>query len=275
MRTMRTTLWKTGLTAAVAGLLLASAAVAQKTTFKDPTGDDNGPGTYTYPTDEVYKRGSFDITEFSINKKGDKVDFDVTVNSPLEDPWGMKTGFSLQMVFIFIDTDGKEGSGSTDVPPGLNVKFAPTDAWDKLVILSPQPPGRVKSEVEEKAAAMQSAIVIPNRVKGAGRTISGSVDLAQLGGGDPSQWGYQVVMQSNEGFPTEGDLLTRKVNEYEGQHRFGGGTETNCDPHAIDILAGKGAGGADEVQAQHDMLKYECNPDGTVKTGAVLKMVRK
>jgi carbohydrate-binding DOMON domain-containing protein len=266
---------KMGLTAAAAGLLLAAAASAQKITFKDPAGDDNGPGTYTYPTDSVYKRGSFDITEFSVNKKGDKVDFDVTVNSPLEDPWGMKTGFSTQMVFIFIDTDGKEGSGSTDAPPGLNVKFAPTDAWDRLVILSPQAPGRVKDEVSQKASAMQSSIVIPNRVKGAGRTISGTVDLAQLGGGDPSQWGYQVVMQSNEGFPDKGDLLTRKVNEYEGQHRFGGGTDSDCDPHAIDILAGKGAGGPDEVQAQHDMLKYECNPDGTAKTGAVLKMVRK
>lgn len=275
MRTMRMTLWKTGLTAAVAGLLLASAATAQKITFKDPSGDDNGPGTYTYPTDSVYKRGSFDITEFSVNKKGDKVDFDVTVNSPLEDPWGMKTGFSTQMVFIFIDTDGKEGSGSTSAPPGLNVSFAPADAWDRLVILSPQPPGRVKDEVGQKAAAMQSTIIAPNRVKGAGRTISGTVDLAQLGGGDPSQWGYQVVMQSNEGFPDKGDLLTRKVNEYEGQHRFGGGTDSDCDPHAIDILAGKGAGGADEVQAQHDMLKYECNPDGTAKSGAVLKMIRK
>jgi carbohydrate-binding DOMON domain-containing protein len=273
---MRKMLWKTGLTAAVAGLLLASAAFAQKITFKDPTGDDNGPGNYTYPTDAVYERGSFDITEFSVNKKGDKVDFDVTVNSPLKDPWGMKTGFSVQMIFIFIDTDGKEGSGFTDTVPGLNVKFAPTDAWDKLVILSPQPPGRVKSEVDDKApAAEKASILIPNRVKGAGRTISASVDLAALGGGDPSQWGYQVVMQSNEGFPADKDLLTRKVNEFEGQHRFGGGTDYDCDPHAIDVLAGKGAGGADEVQAQHDMLKYECNPDGSSKTGAVLKMVRK
>ena len=69
--------------------------------------------------------------------------------------------------------------------------------------------------------------------------------------------------------------VTRKVNEYEGQHRFGGGTDTDCDPHAIDTLAGSGTGAADEAQAQHDMLKYECNPDGSAKTGAVLKMVRK
>ena len=96
-----------------------------------------------------------------------------------------------------------------------------------------------------------------------------------IGGGDPSTWGYQVVVQSNEGYPDKTDLLTRKVNEYEGQHRFGGGTDTDCDPHVMDVLAGSGAGSAEEAQAQYDMLKYECNPDGSTKTAATLKMVRK
>lgn len=269
---MRTKIWKTGAVAVAAGLLLAASATAQKVSFKDPTGDDNGPGTYTYPTDGVYKRGSFDLTGFDVESKGGKVDFDVTMNSPLEDPWGMKVGFATQMVFIFIDN--AEG-GNTETVPGLNVSFAPDSGWDKLVILSPQAPGRVKDEVSQKAGARGSAIVIPNRVKGAGRTISATVDLAQLGEGDPTTWGYQVIVQSNEGFPADNDLLTRKVNEFEGQHRFGGGTDFDCDPHAIDILAGNGTGAADEVAAQHAMLKYECNPDGTAKTGAVLKMVRK
>ncbi|MCP4200732.1 MAG: hypothetical protein GY769_02205, partial [bacterium] len=84
-----------------------------------------------------------------------------------------------------------------------------------------------------------------------------------LGEGDPTTWGYQVVMQSNEGFPADMDLLTRKVNEYEGQHRFGGGTDYDCDPHAMDILG------------DHSQLEYECEADGTAKTMAVLKMVRK
>ncbi len=259
-------------------IALAPAAAAppvEKITFKDPVGDDHGPGSYTYPTDPVYKRGSFDLTEFSVTKQGDRVNFDVTVGARLEDPWHENTGFSVQMVFIFIQTDNPQGDGFTDTVPGLNVKFAPADAWDKLVILSPQPPGRVEAEVEQKAAAaQQSSIIVPDRVKGAGRTISASVELARLGGGDPSKWGYQVVMQSNEGYPEGRDLLTRKVNKLTGQHRFGGGNDDDCDPHVIDILAGKGRGGPDEVQAQHEMLKYECNLDGTVKQGAVLKMVR-
>jgi carbohydrate-binding DOMON domain-containing protein len=251
---------------ALALAVSATAALAQSVSFKDPTGDDNGPGNYTYPTDAVYKRGSFDLTGFDVEAKGKKVDFDVTLNSPLEDPWRMGGGFSVQMIFIFIDN--KEG-GFTETFPGLNVNFAADDGWDKVIILSPQPPGRVKTEVEQKLSAdMAKAAVIPTRTKGAGRTISATVDADQLGEGDPSTWCYQVLVQSNEGFPEGKDLLTRKVNEYEGQHRFGGGTDYDCDPGVMDLLA-------DDAQTQHDMLKYECNPDGSAKQTATLKMVCK
>ncbi|NJK88414.1 MAG: hypothetical protein HC923_02800 [Myxococcales bacterium] len=57
------------------------------------------------------------------------------------------------------------------------------------------------------------------------------------------------------GFPAKTDLLTRKVNEYEGQHRFGGGTDFDNDPHVIDIFAGDGDGSDDEAQAQFEILK--------------------
>ena len=46
--------WRSGAMTAAAGLMLAGAAFAQSgVSFKDPTGDDNGPGKYTYPTDGV------------------------------------------------------------------------------------------------------------------------------------------------------------------------------------------------------------------------------
>lgn len=256
-----------------ASLLSLPAFADGKVTFKDPSGDDNGPGNYKYPTDTVYKKGSFDITEFTAEKKGNKIDFQVTLGTNLEDPWKMGNGFATQMVFIFIDTDGKEGSGRTDSPPGLNIQFAPGSAWDKLVILSPQAPARVRKEVETKAAGMKGDIIIPERTKGAGRKITGSVDAESIKG-DPSQWGFQVVMQSNEGFPAGNDLLTRKVNEYEGQHRFGGGNDGDCDPHVIDVLAGSGKGDEAEKKAQYDMLKYECAEDGSSKAKATLTMVR-
>jgi carbohydrate-binding DOMON domain-containing protein len=264
---------KTVLFAVVLALCLVSAAGAQ-VVLKDPVGDDNGPGAYTYPTDQVYTSGSFDLVELKVTPKGKNVDFDVTVNAKLDDPWRMGVGFAVQMVFIHIDVDHKEGSGFTEGLPGTNVQFAAADAWDYCVVLSPQSSSRVKQEASTKAAAMQKAILVPLRTKGAVRTISGSVKLEELGGGDPATWGYQVIMQSNEGFPDKADLLTRKVNEFEGQHRFGGGTDFDCDPHVMDILAGKAMGEAGEAAAQHAMLAYECEASGNSVKKATLTMVR-
>jgi carbohydrate-binding DOMON domain-containing protein len=259
---------------AMSALLALSAlgAWAQEVVFKDPVGDDNGPGKYVYPTDPVYKPGSFDLTELKVTQKGDKVTFAVSVNSDLENPWSMPADFSVQMFFVHLKTGT---GGFTKGVPGTNVAFAADDAWNKVVILSPQPAGRVRAEIRDKAADMKDAVVVPDDTRGQGRTVSGTVDKKALGEGDIAKWGYQVIVQSNEGFPDKTDVLTRKVNEYEGQHRFGGGTDTDCDPHVIDVLAGKGVGDKSEVDEQHKMLSYECNPDGSAKKMATLRMVRK
>ncbi len=74
---------------AVASLLALGAVAAHAVEFTDPRGDDKGPGTYTYPTDGVYKAGSFDLVKLKAEKSGDNVDFSVDVAANLEDPWGM------------------------------------------------------------------------------------------------------------------------------------------------------------------------------------------
>ena len=271
---------KKGLLPIVAGLLAgslsAAPAFAAEVEFLDPVGDDNGPGTYTYPTDAAYGPGSFDLTEFEVDKRGSNLEFSVSVNSKLNDPWGMGVGFAVQMIFIFVDTDGVEGSGHTGSMPGLNVVFAPDSAWERVVVLSPQQQSRVVAEARVKAADMlaDGSLVVPRRTTGKGKTISARVKKDEIGDGDPASWGYQVVVQSNEGFPDKADLLTRKVNEFEGQHRFGGGHDMSCDPHVMDILAGAGKGTADEVEAQHEMLAYECDADGGVVKPATLKVIR-
>lgn len=261
--------------ALLASIAASGNAMAQQVEFRDPAGDDNGPGTYTYPTDAVFKAGSFDLTGFKVEKLGDKLNFEATMNATLEDPWRMNTGFSVQMLVIFIDQDNKRGSGFTDATPGSSARFAPDDAWDKAVIMSPQSPERVAKEIAAKAGPMQGAILVPSRTKGAGRKIYGSVPLPDLGGdGDFTHWGYQVVVQSNEGFPAGNDLLTRRVSEEAGSQRFGGGNDEACDPNIIDVLAGQGRGDASEADAQHRMLAYECDADGSSLKTATLKMVR-
>jgi carbohydrate-binding DOMON domain-containing protein len=240
--------------------------------LRDPVGDDDGPGKYLYPTDPVYKKGSFDLTELRVSEEGGKLVFAISYAADLENPWQQPGNFSIQTAFVFVQTGP---GGVTQGVPGLNVTFAPKHAWNKVIVVSPQPLDRVKSEAQAKAKDILDNVVIPDEVRGEGRTITVTVDRAKLGNGDFRKWGYQVVSQSNEGFPDKADLLTRKVNEFEGQHRFGGGNDGECDPHVMDVLAGKADGKANEVAQQHTMLSYECTPDGTAAKPATLQMVRK
>jgi carbohydrate-binding DOMON domain-containing protein len=236
-------------------LALAGSARAAPITIPDPAGDDDGPGTYTYPTDAVYKPGSFDMTELQVVPSGDQVEFRVTVKSRIEDPWDSAAwggnGFSVQMVFVHVDTDHLKGSGVVQGLPGTNVRFAEDEAWDRVVILSPQGPTRVNSEVEQKAAAWKDRVVVPRITRATGRTLIAVVDAKALGGAPQPGWGYQALMQSNEGFPAKTDLLTRKVNEFEGQHRFGGGSDFDNDPHVMDVLVPPGG---DPKAKQHEIL---------------------
>lgn len=251
------------------GLLNLNLLFADEIVLDDPTGDDNGPGTYIYPTDPVYKKGSFDITKLEIKEKGEDVEFKLTVNAKIEDPWNSKSwpqagnGFSIQMAFVFIDTDHKEGSGEEDGLPGLNIKFEKESLYEKVVILSPQSKARINDEIKLKAEKFKDKIVIPKKTFVQGRSIVAVVGKKELGGFS-SKWGFQAVMQSNEGYPDKKDFLTRKVNEYEGPHRFGGGSDYDCDPHIIDMFVSPAKGGKDEIDKQHEILKkYKCDPDSS------------
>jgi len=243
-------------------------------TFKDPVGDDNGPGAYVYPTDPVYKPGSFDLTKMVVDDKGGTVEISLTVRATLENPWSMASGFSVQTAFVFIDMDSKEGSGHRMGIPGVNAEFLPACYWEKAVIISPQPSSRVKTEVKTKAADLAKDIIVPMKVIPRGKTFTAIIKKADLGGDVAESWGWQVLLTSNEGYPGPNEILTRRVNEYEGQHRFGGGDDYDGDPHFMDMLTGTGAGTKDEEEMQHKLLsQYTSGPDPAAYKLVQLPMV--
>lgn len=229
----------------------------------DPADDDNGPGTYKYPTDPVYKPKSFDLRKLEISDKGDDVEFKVTIGATIEDPWNSKdwdgNGFSIQFVQIYLDTDHVAGKGHDFALPGLgSLKWSDDEQWDKVVLLSPQGKTRLSTEVRGKCGPAKGDVVMPKSTRVSGKTLIALVKKADLGGGSMAKWGINAAMQSNEGFPVGKDLLTRPVNETVGAHRFGGGNDGDCDPQVLDIFAGKAKGDRGEIAEQHAALAYKC-----------------
>jgi len=260
--------------ALVALSLVAAPSLAAEAKFGDPKGDDNGPGTYKYPTNAAYKRGSFDLTDVSIKDVGGDVEIALTVAAPSEDPWDSAkwpnpgNGFSVQMFEVYVDTDGKAGSGEAEALPGMSATFADTDRWEKAIVISPQNNKTIAAEIDQKAKRLKDKIILPKKVTAKGRTVTALISKSDLGV-EIGKAGWQVLVGSNEGYALKTDLLSRRVNELEGDHRFGGGDDGDHDPNFIDCLSGKAKGAPDEVASQHEMLKFD--PKASKK--AVLKMV--
>ena len=177
------------------------------------------------------------------------------------------------MAQIYLDTT--PGKGHTATLPGINAKFDAENAWDKVVVISPQAAARVRREAKSKAGKLASDVVVPSKVRVRGKTLIATVKKSDLGGSMDAKWGLQVVMQSNEGFPSKEHLLSRNVNEYRGQHRFGGGNDFDCDPHVLDILTLQAKGTSDESAAQKKSLAYTCGNEGKSVKSAILPMIRR
>ncbi len=235
----------------VTNLLIAGTKIE----FEDPKGDDKGPGNYTYPTDPIYVAGSFDLTKATIEDKGDEIEIKISFNAPVTFNWG--DYWDVQQIQVYIDLDHVEGSGYTKTLPGTQVLVDPANAWEKLVFIDPHTVPKINGEIDMKAADMKDDIVLPSKIKPIGKSIKATVKKADLGVGndaDISKWGYGILMLSATGFPGDWCVLMRRVNEYNGQHRFGNGADGAGDPNVIDMFVDNADGSDDEVQLQYDML---------------------
>lgn len=245
-----------------ASLLWTTSAWAGSLEFRDPSGDDNAWGSLRYPTGKEYAPGAFDLVGVQIREDGDDVVFEVSFKAQITDPWNSKdwggNGFSLQFVQIYLDTDGKRRSGERRALPGAWVEFTPDAYYEKVVLISPQPTAKLKGEVKAKAKRLLRRVVFPTRTEARQNTLVARVPK-KLVGTPKATWGVQALVLSNEGFAAKEDILARRVNEYEGEHRFGGGCDGLGDAQVVDIFAGQAQGSADEVEAQHKALKgYTC-----------------
>ena len=235
----------------------------EKIEFKDPKGDDKGPGIYTYPTNPIYVAGSFDITSATIEDKGDKIEFVVKFAAPVTFNWG--DYWDVQQVQIYLDFDKVKDSGHTETIPGTQLLVDPENAWEKVIFIDPHTVPKINGEINMKAAHLKEDVVLPSKIKPIGKSLKATVKKADLGVGDDADindWGYGILMLSATGFPGNWCVLMRRVNEYQGDHRFGGGADGAGDPNVADMIVGNGDGSEDEIQIQYDMLSdYESGMD--------------
>ncbi len=167
--------------------------------ISDPVGDDHGPGTYTYPTDKVFKPGVFDLTHFRMLEQTDYYVMEFTFKNLGGNPWNGPNGFSLQIIEVYLDfKDGGNTSAIKMFPdgPGANVNLDPDHPWDVALRIAGWDYGNL--------------IVLPN-----GTVVHGEMQISA----DPTKNAIIVkvpkkYIQINEDYGLWGDVLTGSQDGY-------------------------------------------------------------
>lgn len=216
----------------------------------DAMGDDNGPGTYTYPTDRVFAPGAFDLTNFKITDDGANYNFVFTIASPFKNDWKQVGGWDVQLFDVYMNLgEGK----NTQTLSGRHVIIE--DGWDVAIMAGSDKPNRMRKEVDDKNDAVAddntdpediaADVKTPEVFKIEGDTLTATIAKDAIGDLSKLQ-GLQVFLLGGEGFPSKNDTYNRVVNEYSAQWRFGGGSDYFGNPNVIDILGDNSALGSYE-----------------------------
>lgn len=295
---------------------LAVAANDQLWVLSDPRGDDHGDGSIKYPLSRDWDRGDLDLTSLKAYRQDGGTLFEATFARPVKAPQrttidGLGTtldqiakhGFYTINVDIYVDKDGVAGSGSRSLLPGRKAFLDPSNGWEKVIALTPDPM-RARAELkriavrDEKRRAQSKGrrgvvdddrrgelregvdeyIFFPTDIRVLSHSIEFFVPDSFLGGPASAGWSYLVAVsgadivertdQQNRllrrGDPSEA-LMILPVVTGRPSDRFGGGKEDDeFQPPLVDIIVPTG-------EKQETVLKKYDADNGTV---VVLRAVK-
>ncbi|QMU68787.1 glucodextranase DOMON-like domain-containing protein [Streptacidiphilus sp. P02-A3a] len=193
----------------------------------DPSGDDNGPGSYQYPTDSAFTPGSFDLTRFQVITQGGTVYLRTTLKS-LTPTFGNTMG--AQLLDIYVHDPAAEATSTAAPYPTRDYSIAPADAWNERL------------EVQGFAApvwvnAVGGQVGTPTAVVASTASDSITVALPESAFGTPtSGWTFTLALAGQDGYSPD---LARAFAATPQPYSFGvcpvGGTARICsaDPGTV------------------------------------------
>ncbi|GGO66837.1 glucodextranase DOMON-like domain-containing protein [Nonomuraea cavernae] len=216
----------------------------------DPDGDDDGPGTYAYPTAADFRPGAFDLRRFQVITDASTVYLRAEVRD-LTPTFGNQMGAQLLDVYA---QDPAVAARSTDPAfPQRNHRIAEQDAWTQRV----EAQGFAAPVWVTAAGAAQAGAAV--RSSGTARTITVALPRATFGTPGPG-WRFAVVLTGQDGFSAD---QARGFGATPEPYRFGvcapGGTAPLCSydpgavPKALDVIIPPG-------QSQADLLNPLLGP---------------
>ncbi len=208
----------------------------------DPEGDDYGPGTYTYPSDVVFKESVFDAKTFTVGYDGVNLIMTFSFVGQLSNPWGSANGLSLQTLDVYFDTDPGAGTGARMLLPGRNAALQEGFGWEYAVWVEGWTPQVIQADPDtlEAKSYSEASSGMKVMVDAGQNAVTVRVPLIFFPEGNPADWAYAAVVLGQEGYPAEGVWRVRDVEQASAQYRFGGAPLDINHTRIIDLILEEG-----------------------------------
>ena len=156
----------------------------------DPTEDDNGPGTYQYPTASDFHAGAFDLTRFRVISDGTTVYLQATLAN-LDPTFG--SAFGAQLLDVYVHAPGASTTSTAAAFPARNYTIDPADAWSEIVEVQ-----GFAAPVWQDASGngLGTAAMAVSQIS---KTVTIALPEAQFGT-PGSGWSFSVVLTGQDGF---------------------------------------------------------------------------
>jgi len=214
----------------------------------DPAADDNGPGTYAYPTAADFHAGAYDLQAFQVYDSGaDSVTFRVQT-ADLSPTFGSPLGAQLVDVYVHNPAGGTTSTAASYTQ--RNYTIAPAAAWNRLIEVQ----GFGQRFVDAAGTTVGSVSI---RAAAATRFITFTVSKTALGGTPASGWSFAVVLTGQDGFSSD---QARGFQPTAQGYQFGVCTaaavtaanplcavDPNTVPKAMDVITPTGVSQATEL----------------------------
>jgi glucan 1,4-alpha-glucosidase len=210
----------------------------------DPAGDDNGPGTYQYPTSGDFHPGAFDMTRFQVISDGTTVYLRATLAN-LDPTFGSPLG--AQLLDVYVRAPGASSTSTQAAFPSRNYTIDPSGAWSERVEVQ----GFASPVwVDASGNPVGTASVLAQQ---SDRTITIALPEAQFGT-PGSGWGFTVVLTGQDGFsPDQARGFAATAQPFLFGVCAPGGPQPICTfdpgsvPKAVDVLTPDGVSQATEL----------------------------
>jgi len=228
----------------------------------DPEGDDNGPGTYTYPTSDEVPDGCFDVTQVDITASTTTWDVTVHLNGPVTNPWGGGAGFSVQALQLYL----QDPSAPADAPRSSSGRTGMTSEFQegyhyRVVVHGENGPKVVENATGEELATVEASASQENN------TISFSVPKAPFQTDDITQMKMAFLVMAKDSYG-DGDLR-QSFGVEPAQYGFGGvdPDALQTAPRVIDLV------GPETVVDQEQALRYGPDSPATIPLYPVANLI--